>query len=175
MENLLHILKLIKQTKCEKQAKLPSTLQSRYTQTHTDTNTLKLNTQAHAEMQTLNNRKKITSDGEKHTYTRNRTHVHSLIYTVITSCGSQRAAGTGRWRTKRRYEKEGAKEDDDDDEKSSSSHICTTTHTHTHALTPEGDSGGSWRVGDGQERKQENRKVQEGRIENETGSQSMHY
>lgn len=48
-------------------------------------------------------------------------------------------------------------------------------HTHTHALSPEGDSGGSWRVGDGQERKQENRKVQEGRIENETGSQSMHY
>lgn len=81
MENLLHILKLIKQTKCEKQAKLPSTLQSRYTQTHTDTNTLKLNTQAHAEMQTLNNRKKNNVRwGETYIHTETYTRTQLNIY-----------------------------------------------------------------------------------------------
>lgn len=100
MENLLHILKLIKQTKCEKQAKLPSTLQSRYIQIHTYTHTNKLNTQAHAEMQThteqqeKNNVRRGKGAG-RYTYT--YTHTYSLINTVITSCGGQSAAArTGR-------------------------------------------------------------------------------
>lgn len=87
MENLLHILKLIKQTKCEKQAKLPSTLQSRYTRTHK-------HKYIRRNANTLNNRKKIIAEGE--TYTHKHTHVQLNIYTVITSCGSQSAAGTGR-------------------------------------------------------------------------------
>lgn len=98
MENLLHILKLIKQTKCEKQAKLPSTLQSRYIQIHTytHTHTNKLNTQAHAEMQTHTEQHVRRGAGAgRYTYT--YTHTYSLINTVITSCGGQSAAaGTGR-------------------------------------------------------------------------------
>lgn len=47
---------------------------------------------------------KIMSEGGKythphthtHTHTQTYTHTYSLIYTVITSCGGQSAAGTGR-------------------------------------------------------------------------------
>lgn len=97
MENLLHILKLIKQTKCEKQAKLPSTLQSRYIQTQTHTQIKHTSTRRNANTE---QQEKITSEGGKythpHTHTQTYTYTYSLIYTVITSCGGQSAAGTGR-------------------------------------------------------------------------------
>lgn len=78
MENLLHILKLIKQTKCEKQAKLPSTLQSRNTYTNRGY------TNKHTHRETLTQVRKKTEQknklqrGTQHTHT--HVHVQLNIY-----------------------------------------------------------------------------------------------
>lgn len=80
MENLLHILKLIKQTKCEKQAKLPSTLQSRYTYTNRGYTNKHTHTQRDTYAGTQKNgTKKQTSEGNP-THTHVHVHVQLNIY-----------------------------------------------------------------------------------------------
>lgn len=180
MENLLHILKLIKQTKCEKQAKLPSTLQSRYiqTQTHIHTNKTHKHTQKCKHWTTGKNN---VRRGEIHTptYTHKRTHTHVQLNIYSNNelrwpkCCRNRKKMTNKKEERCEEEGEGEEREDKDDEDENThtlSHTHTLTHSHTgrwqwRKLTREmGDSAGG-RV----------KKVQEDRIENENGSQSMHY
>lgn len=116
MENLLHILKLIKQTKCEKQAKLPSTLQSRYTYTNRGY------TNKHTHTQTLTQVRKKTEQKNKLQRGTQHTHTYSLIYTVITSCGGQSAANRKMTNKKKSSAERARRSSNDDDE-----------NTHTHA------------------------------------------
>lgn len=137
MENLLHILKLIKQTKCEKQAKLPSTLQSRYIQTQTHTQIKHTSTRRNANTE---QQEKITSEGGKYTHPHTDTHenVHIHVQLNIYSNNELRWPKCCRNRKKmtnkkeERFEEEGEGEErenkDDDDE---NTHTHTLTHSHT--------------------------------------------
>lgn len=69
----MHILKLIKQTKCEKQAKLPSTLQSRYTYTNRGYTNKHTHTERHLRRYAKKRNKKTNFRGEPNTHTRTRT------------------------------------------------------------------------------------------------------
>lgn len=120
MENLLHILKLIKQTKCEKQAKLPSTLQSRYTYTNRGYTNKHTHTETLTQVRKKTEQKNKLQRGTQHTHT--YTYTYSLIYTVITSCGGQSAANRKMTNKKKSSAERARRSSNDDDE-----------NTHTHA------------------------------------------
>lgn len=95
-------------------------------------------------MQTLNNRKKITSErGEIHTnvHTHEQLNIYSNNELRWPKCCRNRKKMTNKKEERVEEGEEGEDEDDDDENR----HTLTHSHPHTRSptLTPEDDSGGS--------------------------------